>query len=72
MKNRKELYEEIMSITMNIDRTNPELLKYLEEMPEKISGKSEHRASVQSLIEYYNSLCDLLTSHASQHQHPNN
>jgi hypothetical protein len=63
MKTNTQLDQDILDITMKIQSDYPELVKYMEEMPVKVSGKDK-----QDLEEYYNSLKTLLNDYIEAHK----
>lgn len=61
MKNELELNEMILGITNKIRARNPELLKYLDEMPITVPYQENPEITVKTLTSYYESLvaiCD--------------
>lgn len=60
MKNEKELNAKILDLTMKIRAQNPELSKYLLEMPITIPDITNPEISNKALNEYYNSLKTIL------------
>lgn len=60
MKSEKELSTKILELTMKIRSKNPELLKYLLEMPITIPNVTNPEINNKVLQEYYNSLEALL------------
>jgi hypothetical protein len=55
-----DLNDKILKITTEINDHNPELLKYLDEMPLTIPSEEDPEMNVQQLQSYYNSLVTLL------------
>jgi hypothetical protein len=60
MKSEKKLNAKILELTMKIRFKNPELLKYLQEMPISIPNVTNPEINNKVLQEYYNSLKALL------------
>lgn len=60
MKTELELNEMILGITNNIREKNPELLKFLDEMPITVPYQENPEIAVQTLTSYYDSLVVLL------------
>lgn len=67
MKTEAELNENILKITTTIRNEFPELIKYLNEMPETIPNKKLPQINIDSLQEYYDSLLDILWDYAPNH-----
>lgn len=67
MKTEKALTESILNITMIIRNEYPELIKYLNEMPETIPDKKSPEINNKILEEYFNSLQELLIKYAPNH-----
>lgn len=69
MKTEAELNERIVKITMIIRNEFPELMKYLNEMPETIPDVKNPEIDTAALNNYYNSLEELLRKYAPNHSH---
>ncbi|MBC7525828.1 MAG: hypothetical protein H7239_15500 [Flavobacterium sp.] len=67
MKTETELNENILKITMTIRNEFPELMKFLNEMPETIPVEQSPEVTNKILQEYYNSLETLLRKYAPNH-----
>lgn len=67
-KSERELNDEIMDLTMQIEKTCPELSKYIEEMPDTISPSTGLKTGIEELEAYLESLYNLF--HRYIHQHP--
>ena len=67
MKTEKELNENISKITMTIREEFPELIKFLNEMPETIPDVLHPEITIKILQDYFNSLENLLVKYASNH-----
>jgi len=70
MKNELELNEMILGITNKIRERDPELLKYLNEMPITVPYQENPEITVKTLTSYYDSLVALLDKY--EHHHPKN
>jgi hypothetical protein len=53
MKTKKQINRDIVLLTMKIGEKTPELMKYLDEMPEMEWSKAEEEITTQNLWEYY-------------------
>lgn len=60
MKTEIILIEKIMSITSLIKEKHPELMQFIDEMPVTIPDENNPQLNLKALMEYYNSLTDLL------------
>lgn len=69
MKTEKELNENISKITMVIRDEFPELIKFLNEMPETIPDVEHPEINTKNLQDYFNSLENLLLKYAPNHSH---
>lgn len=67
MKNEKDFNAKILKTIEKIKKTNPELMKYLDEMPIKISGTTELGTNTKNLKEYHDSLIQLLKKYELEH-----
>lgn len=67
MKTEKELNENISKITMSIRNKFPELIKFLNEMPETIPDVEHPEINTKILQDYFNSLENLLMKYAPNH-----
>ncbi len=67
MKTKAKLEQDIINITMKIHVEFPELSKYIQEMPIKISGIDTSEIYSINLKQYYNSLEELLVEYAKTH-----
>ncbi len=63
----KELNSKIMEITMIIKEKYPELLEFLNEMPETIPVEKNPEISLKNLNTYYKSLSSVLTKYKLEH-----
>lgn len=68
MDTEKELNVKILEITMKIRDNYPELIQYLEEMPDTIPNEKHPEVDIDNLREYYNSLTSLLKKYADTHE----
>lgn len=60
METEKELNDKILEATNNIRENYPELLKYLNEMPETIPAEADPSVTLKALSSYHKSLVDLM------------
>lgn len=67
MKTEIILIEKIMSITSLIKDKHPELMKFIDELPVTIPDENNPQLNLKALIEYYNSLTDLLKKYEIEH-----
>ena len=63
MKGEDDLNQEIIAITMLIQKKHPELSKYLTEMPLTIPDLKSPETDAENLQKYYNSLKALLSKY---------
>lgn len=68
MKTETEINENILKITMTIRNEFPELMKFLNEMPETIPNEESPEINKKILQEYFNSLLDILRKYAPNHK----
>jgi hypothetical protein len=67
MKTKTELEQDIVHITMKIQKEFPELSKYIAERPDNFSGTDNNVINIKNLKEYYNSLAELLEGYSKTH-----
>jgi hypothetical protein len=67
MKTKAELEQDIVHITMKIQKEFPELSKYIAERPDNFSGTDKNVINIKNLKEYYNSLAELLEGYSKTH-----
>lgn len=67
METKIKLEQQIIDLTMKINREFPELSKYISEMPEKERGIDSAHSDTQNLKKYYNSLMQALTEYSKTH-----
>jgi hypothetical protein len=67
MKTKAKWEQDILNITINMDKEFPELSKYLNEMPLKVSNKDKDVINIKNLEEYYNSLMEMLEEYSKTH-----
>lgn len=67
MKDNRSINEKILAITMLIQEKHPELSKFLLEMPVTIPDQNHPNVDEQMLLEYYQSLCKLLSDYEIEH-----
>lgn len=65
MKTIHELNDDIMKLTMKIRNHHPELMKYISEMPDGNTDKSDPEIDRKMLIGYYESLKSLLIKYGN-------
>lgn len=63
MKTESELNSDIINVIKDINKSHPELSKYLGEMPVKSSETVDPEVNLKNLQEYYNSLVQLLKNY---------
>lgn len=63
----RKINAKILKITMTIKEKYPELLKYLDEMPETIPVEKNPEISLKNLNTYYKSLSAVLTKYKLEH-----
>jgi len=63
MKSIKDIEHDILKITMEIRNEFPELYKYILEMPMAVPDKGEMAIERENLIDYFESLKELLTNY---------
>ena len=68
MKTEKEINQAILEITMKIRNENPELIKYLSEMPVTIPDIDQPQITIKVLSDYYKSLENLLNKYSPSHE----
>ena len=67
MKTDAELNENIVKMTMTIRNEFPELMKFLNEMPETIPNFENPKMNTKILQDYYDSLEDLIRKYSPNH-----
>jgi hypothetical protein len=67
MKTKTELEHSIISVTTKINQKFPELTKYINEMPVNISENNQEEINTKNLIDYHNSLVELLEKYSKTH-----
>jgi len=68
MQSKKTLNQSIIDITNRIYLGYPELTKYIKEIPSISSKSDDEKISNQNLMDYYNSLNDLIIQYSKTHQ----
>lgn len=66
-KSVDELDRDILVITSKIQKEYPELMKYLEEIPTNFSATNSEGVNRDNLLDYYNTLNELLKSYSKGH-----
>lgn len=69
MKTEKELNDNIQKMMTTIREEFPELIKFLNEMPETIPDVAHPEINTKILQDYFNSLESLLLKYAPNHSH---
>lgn len=67
MESEKTLTERIVSITAQINKQFPELVKYITEMPETNPDKDDPEVNKRILKEYHDSLLELVKKYKPNH-----
>jgi hypothetical protein len=67
MKTEKEINQDILKVTMEIEKKFPELSKYIQEMPVNISGNIDPESNIKNLNDYNDSLNALLKNYTTYH-----
>lgn len=68
MRNKAEIEQNIIQVSMKIISDYPELVKYLPEMPEHNKAVSGYKMSEYHLSEYLNSLEEVVKRYAKTHE----
>ena len=68
MKSKEELNKMIFLLTQKIHREFPELIKYLDEIPEKFESDTQKGVNNKNLKDYLDSLKDLLKTYKKDHK----
>lgn len=68
MKTEKELNADILSITMKINDSHPELAKFMGEVPVRISEVGGAHVNLKNLKDYHSSLVALLAKYDITHR----
>jgi hypothetical protein len=68
MKTEKELNQAILEITLKIQNENPELNKYLSELPVTIPDINNPQINCKVLQDYYDSLQNILKKYREGQQ----
>lgn len=67
METLQSLSTEIAHLTREIEEHHPELLKYLEELPNSVPSKAEKQEDLELLREYRDSLKAILATYTDKH-----
>jgi hypothetical protein len=67
MKTENDLNEDILNLTMKINKMFPELSKYIAEMPVTIPDSNDPKINYKILKDYYDSLDALFKKYAPNH-----
>ena len=68
MKTEKELNQDILKITATMTESFPEIVKYISEIPVKISYVGREDINIKQLTEYYNSLETMFIRYSNNHK----
>lgn len=68
MTTPEKLNEAIFLTTIRIQEEFPELVKYLEELPETIPSTNEQGVSIEDLEAYLESLNNLILTYSKEHK----
>lgn len=68
MKSQNDLNETIFLLTQRIHKEFPELVKYLDEIPEKFESNTQKGVNNKNLKDYLDSLNDLLKTYKKDHK----
>tara|TARA_R110002051_G_scaffold217596_1_gene281633 strand:+ start:1886 stop:2098 length:213 start_codon:yes stop_codon:yes gene_type:complete len=68
MTTPEKLNEAIFLTTIRIQEEFPELVKYLEELPETIPSTNEQGVSIEDLEAYLESLNNLISTYSKEHK----
>ncbi len=63
MKTKAILEQDILDITMKINKTFPDLTRYINEIPVKMSKKDNEGITIKNLEEYYSTLVQMFEKH---------
>lgn len=67
MKTEKDLNEDILNLTMKINKMFPELSEYILEMPVTVPNSTNPEINYKILKDYFDSLDALLKKYAPNH-----
>ncbi len=67
MKSHNNINKNILKITIKIREEFPELIKHLNEIPIKFSDTKSNEINSKNLIDYHNTLVDLVESYDKYH-----
>lgn len=70
MESQKELNDKIRLTTIKIQEENPELIKYIDEIPRIFPFKTEKDVNTKALKDYLDSLNQILETYAKEHKKP--
>tara|TARA_R110001606_G_scaffold398846_1_gene579217 strand:- start:130 stop:342 length:213 start_codon:yes stop_codon:yes gene_type:complete len=68
MKSKDDLNKTIFLLTQRIHKEFPELIKYLDEIPEKFESDTQKGVNNKNLKDYLDSLKDLLKTYTKNHE----
>ena len=67
METQKELNDQIIAVTQEIREKNPELLKFMDEMPITIPNENNPEINNKTLKDYLESLQKILAEYKKEH-----
>ena len=67
MEPQKELNDQIIAVTQEIREKNPELLKFMDEMPITIPNENNPEINNKTLKDYLESLQKILAEYKKEH-----
>jgi hypothetical protein len=68
MQTEQELIKNINKITLAIEQNYPELIDFLNEMPQTIPIENNPKANLESLQLYYDNLLAFFRNYITEHQ----
>jgi hypothetical protein len=67
MESQNDLNDKIRLTTIRIQEENPELIKYINEIPRSFLNKTEKEVNNKALKDYLDSLNKILETYAKEH-----
>jgi len=68
MKTEKELNQDILQLTLEIQERHPELVKYLSELQETLPAYDDPQVNIKYLENYYQSLVEIRDKYKLEHE----
>ncbi len=68
MKTETDWDKDILRVTLEIQQKYPELVKYINEIPVKLTEKDSKEINIKNLKEYYNSLVNVIDKYSKTHE----